>query len=283
MVLVAFSVSVLSGQQATAAAKSQAKERVAKRACLSGDYLKGVSILAELFVDTNDPTYLFNQGRCYEQNVRYLEAAERFKEYLRKAPKLSDSEKADVDKHIADCEASAAKNQAQGHSATAEPSPPPTLAQPPAATAGANVTPSAATSSPPQDNPTPTNNAIGTSPGSTVPMVNPWQHTAKWVASGAAVALLAAGGIEHYRYYSKNNDYNDKHCTSATTTCNSLADAADNAKTWAMVGYGAAAVAAGVALVFWLTDSPRPAPASTTALAFTCAPALAGISCAGGF
>jgi hypothetical protein len=32
-------------------------------ACLSGDYTKGVAILSELFVDTKDPTYLFNQGR----------------------------------------------------------------------------------------------------------------------------------------------------------------------------------------------------------------------------
>jgi tetratricopeptide (TPR) repeat protein len=281
MVFAAFSVSLLAGQQATAAVKSQ--ERVAKKACLSGDYLKGVSILAELFVDTNDPTYLFNQGRCYEQNLRYAEAAERFKEYLRKAPKLSDSEKADVDRHIADCEASATKNQAQIHGATAELSPPATSAQMPAATSGANATPSATASASSQDNSTPTNNLVGTSPGSAVPMANPWQHTAKWVASGAAVAFLAAGGVEHYRYYSKNSDYNDKHCTSATTTCSSLADAADNAKTWAMVGYGAAAVAAGAALVFWLTDSPRPSRAAQAGLAFTCAPALAGISCVGGF
>ena len=46
-------------------------------ACLSGDYTKGVAILSELFVDTKDPTYLFNQGRCFEQNRRYDDAIAR--------------------------------------------------------------------------------------------------------------------------------------------------------------------------------------------------------------
>jgi tetratricopeptide (TPR) repeat protein len=112
------SVILLAGQQASAA-KPQAKERAAKKACLSGDYVKGVAILAELYVDTNDQNFLFNQGRCYEQSIKFSEAAERFKEYLRKAPNLSDSEKAVVDKHIADCEAAAAK--AQTHGTTTEP------------------------------------------------------------------------------------------------------------------------------------------------------------------
>jgi hypothetical protein len=30
-----------------------------------------VEILAGLYVDTNDPTYIFNQGRCFEQTHRY--------------------------------------------------------------------------------------------------------------------------------------------------------------------------------------------------------------------
>jgi hypothetical protein len=104
---------LLAASPAFAANKNQTKERQAKKACLSGDYVKGVGILADLFIESNDSTFLFNQGRCYEQNVRYVEAAERFKEYLRKATNLSADEKADVDKHIADCEAAAAKGQAR--------------------------------------------------------------------------------------------------------------------------------------------------------------------------
>jgi hypothetical protein len=47
-------------------AKPQSRERQAKKACLSGDYAKGVSILSDLFLETGDATYLCNQGSCYE-------------------------------------------------------------------------------------------------------------------------------------------------------------------------------------------------------------------------
>jgi tetratricopeptide (TPR) repeat protein len=103
-------------QQAFAAkppssSKLQARERQAKTACLSGDYAKGISILAELFVETNNPVHLFNQGRCYEQNVRYVEAAERFREYLRKDQDIPAAVRANVEKHIADCNAAIAQSQ----------------------------------------------------------------------------------------------------------------------------------------------------------------------------
>jgi hypothetical protein len=45
-----------------------ARERQAKRACMLGDTKKGVEILTDLYLDTSDATYIFNQGRCYEQN-----------------------------------------------------------------------------------------------------------------------------------------------------------------------------------------------------------------------
>ena len=79
------------------------RERTARLACLSGDYAKGVAILSELFVDTTDPTYIYNQGRCFEQNLRYEEAIGRFQEYLRAGRKLSKDDQADAQKHIADC------------------------------------------------------------------------------------------------------------------------------------------------------------------------------------
>jgi hypothetical protein len=83
-------------------------EKAAKKACLTGDANRGVSILADLFIDTDDPTYIFNQGRCFEQNNRYDDAINKFREYLRKAAKagtVSAQEKADAEKHIADCQA----------------------------------------------------------------------------------------------------------------------------------------------------------------------------------
>jgi tetratricopeptide (TPR) repeat protein len=80
------------------------KERAAKTACLAGDYAKGVAILSELYVSTNDPVHIFNQGRCFEQNHRYDDAVSRFREYLRVGRQISRSDKADAQKHISDCQ-----------------------------------------------------------------------------------------------------------------------------------------------------------------------------------
>lgn len=85
------------------AESASAKERAARTSCLSGDYTKGVAILSELFVDTKDPTHIYNQGRCFEQNRRYEDAIARFQEYLRAGKKLSKTDKTDAQQHIADC------------------------------------------------------------------------------------------------------------------------------------------------------------------------------------
>jgi hypothetical protein len=256
--------------KANSAARELSRERQAKKACLSGEYSKGVSILADLFVETEDPVYLYNQGRCYEQNVRYIEAAERFREYLRKAGDLGADVKADVNKHIADCEAATAKSQSHATTDVAPPPaqqpilvPPPSYQPPPASNApapnvGAQATPGLATSA---------------------TVEHPWQHTAKWIATGAAVAFAGVGVVEHLRYYTKNKDYNDDPQCGIAGQCKALADAADTARLVAIVGYGAAAAATGLAITFWLTDSPRPA----SGLAFSCSPMLGGASCSGRF
>lgn len=110
-------ICVLVATEAKAASKSQTKstsssksapaqERAAHKACLDGDYTRGVSILSDLFLDTHDATYIFNQGRCFEQNHRYEDAIARFEEYLRTSSqqsKLDEAGKNVAEKHIADC------------------------------------------------------------------------------------------------------------------------------------------------------------------------------------
>jgi hypothetical protein len=81
----------------------ESKERAAKTACLSGDVAKGVALLAELYVSTRDVIYLFNQGRCFEQNGQYKEAIVRFREYQRKNADAGNPLDAEAKKHIADC------------------------------------------------------------------------------------------------------------------------------------------------------------------------------------
>jgi hypothetical protein len=79
----------------------EAREREARKACLDGDYAKGVALLSDLFLDFKDPNYFFNQGRCYEQNERFEEAISRFREYLR----TGTEDRGLAEKHIAECEA----------------------------------------------------------------------------------------------------------------------------------------------------------------------------------
>jgi hypothetical protein len=96
------------------------QEKAARKACLIGDYAKGVAILVDLFVETRDPVYIFNQGRCFEQNRRYEDAVGRFEEYLRAGETLSlkEDDKAAAKKHIADCRSRLPANSNSAQSTT---------------------------------------------------------------------------------------------------------------------------------------------------------------------
>ena len=100
-----------------------AREKAAQKACSLGDYQKGVDILADLLVGSDDPNYIYNQGRCYEQNSRWEQAINRFREYLRKDAKLSDGDRADVERHISDCEKALAQAAQAAQPVAAAPAP----------------------------------------------------------------------------------------------------------------------------------------------------------------
>jgi len=87
-----------------ARARKDVQERAAQKACLTGDTAKGVEILADLFIATKNPTYIYNQGRCFEQARLYGDAVGRFREYLVKATDASDQEKIETQKHIEACQ-----------------------------------------------------------------------------------------------------------------------------------------------------------------------------------
>jgi tetratricopeptide (TPR) repeat protein len=144
-----------------------AKKRAAKTACLAGDYTKGVALLAEIYVDTNNPIYLFNQGRCFQQNGRYEEAVTRFREYQRKNADAGGAHDAEAEKQIAEClslldaqKAAEVKQEAKAweavgeHSGAAATGPAPPFAGTPAGgaaagtTGGASPAPAAGTSWP---------------------------------------------------------------------------------------------------------------------------------------
>jgi tetratricopeptide (TPR) repeat protein len=98
------------------------RERAAQKACLLGDYKKGIEILSDLYLDTKDPNYLYNQGRCLEQNGQYEPAILRFEEYLRKAKNLSPADAEDAHKRIDDAQAAIDR---RGKPARVEPAPAP--------------------------------------------------------------------------------------------------------------------------------------------------------------
>jgi hypothetical protein len=125
LILIAVIVSAIFSSRSSMADSARAKEKVAKKACAAGDFRKGVEILAGLYVNTDDTVYVFNQGRCYEQNHQWASAIDRFREYLRKSPNASASEKAEAEKHIADCEAFREKEEPMQVPAPVPPAPVP--------------------------------------------------------------------------------------------------------------------------------------------------------------
>lgn len=84
------------------------KEQAAKTACAVGRLEEGIELLGQLYTETNNPIFINNQGRCYQQNEQPERAASRFKEYLRKATNLPEDERLTVERYIAECTAEAA-------------------------------------------------------------------------------------------------------------------------------------------------------------------------------
>jgi hypothetical protein len=59
------------------------REREALAACDSNQAQKGIDLLARLWADTMEPTYVYDQGRCYQKASMPKEARARFQEFLR--------------------------------------------------------------------------------------------------------------------------------------------------------------------------------------------------------
>ena len=79
-------VSAAAGRIARAADPAPEEDKrpmSALAACASGDTGKGVSILGQLYAESLNPAYVFNQGRCYQKNGQLENARVRFEEYLR--------------------------------------------------------------------------------------------------------------------------------------------------------------------------------------------------------
>ncbi len=208
-------------------------ERTAKKACAEGDFKKGVSILADLYVHSNDPTYIFNQGRCYEQNHQWVSAIDRFREFLRKARNLSPAERKETDEHIAECKR--LQQEEEGENA---PAPEPhRLIVPPI----------------PQPVPTVAPQTQPSHPTITAP-VAPAKTGRALRASGIVVGSVGVASIGA--------------AVALNLKANQLADAGDGAgqssyKTGALVCYGVGGVAVATGLVLYLLGRRGSEPTSS--------------------
>lgn len=259
---------VLLGCLPAFAESRQTKERIARKACLDGDYNKGVSILSDLFLSTMNPTYIFNQGRCYEQNGRYESAIARFEEYLRS--NLTPETRASSEKHLEDCRRNLAKERE-------------TLA-PPAVVAPLPAVPAPATRTEPEPDPnsvTPTLASTEMAPTPVPPSQRRWGLiTGGIVTATLGVGTVVGGLLFHMKANSMANDWQSK----PGSYSSSDEDEQKTYRTLAGVSYGvgAAMAAAGTVLII-VGAKPRAPSSNNLAIAPTFGPGLAGAVLTGAF
>ncbi len=244
------------------AASHQAQDRAARKACLNGDYAKGVSILSDLFIETNDPTYIFNQGRCLEQSRKYDDAVAKFDEYLRADPeKLSPEDKAAAEKHLADCKQKLAEER--------------------------GISPTQATSSPPpvpkpEPSPEPSPTTVVEPASQPGPSAGRWTGLATaGIIVGSVGILAVAGGVI---LNLKANSTVDNMETSVGGYSSAQANNQKTYKTLAWVGYGAgAACVATGAILIGVGIKSRASSSTNVALVPAVGPGHMGAMLTGGF
>lgn len=234
-----------------------AREKAAKKACAMGDAQKGADILTDLLVEFNDPNYIYNQARCYQQNNLFSQAISRFREYLRKAKDISESDRAETERQIADCE----QSQAKASPAT----PPPASATFPVPTThpetAAQTTELVAPKVP--SNPEPSPPAADRGKGLRVAGI---------IVAAVGVVTVGTGvGLALKSQSLSTKDYSQ-----------SREDERASLKTWGLVSYGVGAAAIATSAVLYVVGWPSD-PASGVALLPVAAPEGASILLRGRF
>jgi hypothetical protein len=257
------SVALAAGSAGKAASKQPSQEKAAKKACLTGEFQKGVGILADLYVETNNPTFIYNQGRCFEQNHRWEDAVDRFLEYIRKSPDLSPADKADVDKHIADC---------KGHLAEqTPPQPTPVVATSP--------TPAPVVQPPP---PPPPAEVIAPAPPVPPTRDGAGMRVAGLVTGAAGIVALGVGVFCNLKANGLSDDLNTLRQNGGWNQDKESSRKSYETAGWIGYGIGAAAVAAGTTL-YILGSVRKTDPTSTVALTPMILPGTAALSMQGTF
>jgi len=233
---------------APASSGASAKEKAAKKACLTGNVKVGTEILADLYISSGDPTHIFNQGRCYEQNHRWEDAVDRFREYLRKVPGLVDKEKAEVNAHIAECESLLAKQNGSPLPLAPESSPRAVVV--PSSQAASTEQPSAAPASP----------LVAAAAAQSSPSESEGRRLRIAGIAGTAFGFcaLTTGAVLAFKEQALTNEINAKFNANKESTRASY-------ETWGYVSYGvgAAAIITGAALYYLGWRSERTTSGTT--------------------
>ena len=240
---------VLAGAPARAQA-ADPRETLSRSECLAGRFQAGVDLLAQMFAETGDVNYIYNQGRCYEQNGKFSEAILRFREFLRKAKDLSAEERAEVNGHIAECKAMKAEQDSPAMPAAAVPvTPPPPAAAPPleapAPAATSTSAPTAVTAVPIPAG------VVETAPGRpSADNRGASLRTAGIVIGSVGAAALITGVIFSIETHSLSNDVtSDAAQRSFSRTTYDRGQLFEDLQ-WVGYGVGAAALAGGVVLYY---------------------------------
>jgi hypothetical protein len=242
-----FTLAFLAVPLVARAGAKENKERAAKTACLSGDYAKGVALLAELYVSSNnDVTYLFNQGRCFEQNGRYEEAIVRFREYQLKNADAGNAPDESAEQHIANCQAVLDRQKPAAQAASVVVPAAPAMAAPSALTTEQADSKAPAVEVKPDAKVDVTESAAPTTPGRGL-------RIGGITAAAVGVAGIATGVILNLKANSLAKDLNDANGSSTTLYSRSKESSRSTYQTLGWVAYGAgAACLVGGAALYWL-------------------------------
>ena len=243
-----------------AGTSNEAKERAARKACLRGNAEKGVEILTDLYLDTKNANHIYNQGRCFEQNHRYEDAVSRFREYLLKAPDLTDVDKAETQKHIADCQSYLGKVEA-----------PAAVAPVPKGPAAPQGNSQVAALAPPAQPVVSIQQPIAAS------LAGSGLRTAGVFTASVGAAAIVTGIVLNLKVNSMSRDLENHYVTSTNSSRETF-------KTFSQVSYGVgAACVAGGALLYYLGLRRGEASSSAMALVPALAPDEVGAILGGSF
>ena len=249
----------------------------ARKLCANENPQQGVAVLAELYVVTGHAAWVYNQGRCWEENGHYEKARLRFEEYLRKVEEITERDRRAVERRIEDLKRKSLQGNPTGG--------------PAAATTANDSQPAAA---PPSSQPLATDER----PSETItatPEQQGWSWQRKTGLAGLTVGGMGVilGAVFQGVSHSRITAFNEAGCglgdLSMGPNCQQRNDKIDSALAWQWTGYAGGAVLGAAGLYFYLTapDGPwaRTKDENRTGMAMICQPTLEkmGLSCGGRF